>query len=224
MINTNTLLKSSYTIDQIAWSNKRNDEASELIFTDSISKSYLRELKDKYKPIGFFPNQSEAEIKSIKNFSYSINRISSSRDRKEIEQEWASAVDSIIKNDDIELLEYCNLEGFLEKTIKVFKNDDLGQSFIRKYFMDNFKYDHKLISLLHAISHLDYELVSDSGPYLAGMCLNHKNLEVREFALKAFENWQSKDTLDYLQNIAFEQQWMQEYLVKIIRYIEDDEQ
>ena len=53
---------------------------------------------------------------------------------------------------------------------------------------------------------------------------SHKNLEVREFALKAFENWQSKDTLDFLHNISFEQQWMQEYLVKIIRYIEDDEQ
>ena len=121
-------------------------------------------------------------------------------------------------------MEHCRLEDFLEKTIIVFENNDIGQSLIRKYFLKNFKYDYKLISVLHAVSHLDYKLVSDSGPFMASMCLNHKNLEVREFALKAFENWQSKDTLDFLHNISFEQQWMQEYLVKIIRYIEDDEQ
>ena len=42
--------------------------------------------------------------------------------RKEIEEEWDSAVDSIIKNDDIEFLEHCRLEDFLEKTIIVFEN------------------------------------------------------------------------------------------------------
>lgn len=224
MLTTNTLSKSLYTIDLVAWSNKRSDETSELILTESINKSYLTELKDKYKLINVFPNQSESELKEIRNVSCIVNRIPSSRDRKEIEEEWDSAVDSIIKNDDIEFLEYCRLEDFLEKTIIVFGDNDIGQSLIRKYFLKNFKYDYKLISVLHAVSHLDYKLVSDSGPFMASMCLNHKNLEVREFALKAFENWQSKDTLDFLHNISFEQQWMQEYLVKIIRYIEDDEQ
>ena len=74
MLTTNTLSKSLYTIDLVAWSNIRSDETSELILTESINKSYLTELKDKFKLINVFPNQSESELKEIRNVSCIVNR------------------------------------------------------------------------------------------------------------------------------------------------------
>ena len=50
--------------------------------------------------------------------------------------------------------------------------------------------------------------------------LQHRSASVREFAIKAFENWNSKQSLMFLRNIKCDQQWLQDYLEEVIRDIE----
>lgn len=77
-----------------------------------------------------------------------------------------------------------------------------------------------LIGLLHILSHFSYSTVSPNGPIMALALLQHRSASVREFAIKAFENWNSKQSLMFLRNIKCDQQWLQDYLEEVIRDIE----
>ena len=78
-----------------------------------------------------------------------------------------------------------------------------------------------LIGLLHMISHFRYDIVRPYGPIMALGLLQHSSFSVREFAIKAFENWDNKDTLIFLKNIHCDNEWLQSYLEDVISGIED---
>lgn len=85
---------------------------------------------------------------------------------------------------------------------------------------ENYNNSSILIGLLHAISHIDYKLVGEPGALMAVALLSHKSFSVREFAIKAFENWNSRKSLMYLKNTKLDNYELQDYLEAVIDDIE----
>lgn len=93
-------------------------------------------------------------------------------------------------------------------------------SWLTHIYETNFDKPAILIGLLHILSHFSYTAVSPNGPIMALALLQHKSVSVREFAIKAFENWNNKQSLLFLKNIKCDQQWLQDYLDEVICDIE----
>jgi hypothetical protein len=77
-----------------------------------------------------------------------------------------------------------------------------------------------LIGILHMLSHCTYADVYPIGQTLAALALNHKEIEVCEFAVKCFENWANKDCVDKLKAMNIHSQWLKEYVYDVIAELE----
>ena len=75
--------------------------------------------------------------------------------------------------------------------------------------------------ILRIIAHLDYEYISPTGPTMAIAAGMHKNAEIRECGIRAFENWSNADSLKYLRHIRCEEKWLHDYLEQVISDLEE---
>jgi hypothetical protein len=92
---------------------------------------------------------------------------------------------------------------------------------LNELFLKNFYAPHIIVGILHIISHFDYDLVSPEGPTMAIAALTHKDVEVREYGVKCFENWQHKDGIRILEHIKADERWLQHYINLVIRDLEN---
>ncbi|MCM3611680.1 hypothetical protein M4S82_10490 [Planococcus sp. MERTA32b] len=121
---------------------------------------------------------------------------------------------NMIRNDIFEAGYSSSSEDFFKSMLK----DDPSNTkkWLNSVYLRNF-YDVKvLVGILHIISHIDYEVVFPEGQTMAVAALMHQDIEVREYALKAFENWGHAESLSILRNIKCEENWLQDYLNDII--------
>lgn len=72
------------------------------------------------------------------------------------------------------------------------------------------------IGILHIISHFEYNEISPIGQLIATAGFSNKNIEVKDFAIKAFENWNSKESIDILENNETTAKWLDEYIEEVI--------
>lgn len=101
------------------------------------------------------------------------------------------------------------------------KNNRLNAlNIISMIFYQSFSTDNKkantLVSILHMLSHLEYDQVYPIGQLLAISAIGHKHKEVAEFGIKCFENWENPDCITHLQAIAFSTSWLQDYADQVI--------
>jgi hypothetical protein len=111
------------------------------------------------------------------------------------------------------------IANFSEKIIESLYSEDKLKAniLVNKLFFENFHTPHIIVGVLHIVSHFDYDLVSPEGPTMAIAALAHKDVEVREYGVKCFENWQHKDGIRILEHIKVEERWLQNYINLVIR-------
>lgn len=128
---------------------------------------------------------------------------------------------AIMANENYTSGEVSASESFVESIIQQM-GVDCTMGWLMQVYETNYHRSNILIGILHMLSHFSYNLVNPYGPIMALALLQHKSSSVREFAIKAFENWNSKDSLVFLKNIRCDQVWLQEYLDEVILDIEND--
>jgi hypothetical protein len=79
-----------------------------------------------------------------------------------------------------------------------------------------------VIGILQIISHIDYMLISPNGPTMALAALAHRDPEVRECGIRAFENWNSAESLKVLRNTHCQEKWLQNYLEEVVANLEQE--
>jgi hypothetical protein len=106
-----------------------------------------------------------------------------------------------------------------EEIVKSLYSEDNRKAniLLNELFIKNFHEPHIIVGVLHIISHFDYDLVSPEGPVMAIASLTHKDVEVREYGVKCFENWQHKDGIKILEHIKADERWLQNYINLVIR-------
>jgi hypothetical protein len=87
---------------------------------------------------------------------------------------------------------------------------------LNELFIKNFHNLPVIIGVLHIISHFEYGLVSPEGQTMAIAALTHQDVEVREYGVKCFENWQHQDGIRILEHIKANEQWFQNYINLVI--------
>lgn len=123
-----------------------------------------------------------------------------------------------LRNDSFVDGETCNTEIFLLKQFGYLGRKRI-LDYIMRFYLPNYGNYHIMCGLIHALSHFEYKDVCPQGPILALALFSHKDIEVKEFSLKAFENWKAKESVTYLEETTLEVEWLNEYRKSVIAYI-----
>lgn len=126
----------------------------------------------------------------------------------------------IILSDEYEDGEISNSEKFIEKVEQneiPYVNDALMKLYLENY--DNIRI---LEGILVMVSSVPYEMCEPQGPIMALGLLSHEDLEIRDRAIQCYEKWNSKKGLHVLKSLKCDPSWLQEYVNKVISYIERD--
>ena len=99
-------------------------------------------------------------------------------------------------------------------------NASVTKEWLNSLFIENFRNSRIILGLLQVVSHLEYIDANPEGPTMALAALSHSDPEVRECAIRAFENWESADSLNVLRGVKYSEEWLQEYAEKVIVYLE----
>lgn len=96
------------------------------------------------------------------------------------------------------------------------------QLWLQKIWLDHFHDSHILVGLLHVLSHFPYKDVEPGAVAMALGVLQHSDMNVRDYAIKAFENWNSKKALPVLQKLNCDAKWLQNYVNQVIDVLEKE--
>lgn len=97
-------------------------------------------------------------------------------------------------------------------------NSDLliTKNWINSVFIENYHKNEIIVGLLRVISRVDPTLINPEGQVIAMACLSHKSIEVKESAIRIFENWGDITSLNILKNLSIAPTWLQEYVESVI--------
>jgi hypothetical protein len=109
-------------------------------------------------------------------------------------------------------------EKFVKSLIE--QNQQATMTWLNGIFNRNIDSPKIIVGILHIISHFDYKKVYPNGQTIAMAAAFHKNVEVKDYAVKAFENWDNVDSLPILKNMDCQEQWLQEYIDELINDLE----
>jgi len=93
---------------------------------------------------------------------------------------------------------------------------------INRLFTDNYNKPDILIGLLQIISRIPIEQISPEGYTIATATIPNENIEVKETAIRCFENWGGNKSLTILQGISVNIDWLKDYINSIINDIREE--
>lgn len=96
-----------------------------------------------------------------------------------------------------------------------------AMEWVYNFFLNNARDSLLACTLIHALSHIDYELIYPQGPMMAMAMFGSTDKRVLGFAVKAFSNWNSRDSLKYLTSYRPREKWAEKELDRVIEYIKE---
>jgi len=126
----------------------------------------------------------------------------------------------IMKNTSFEYGYHAETDDFLNKQLK--GNNLITKEWIQELFLENFSNEYIVTSILRTIAHIEYKDIYPHGMTIATAAISHKSIIVTENAIRAFENWESSDSLIILENVKCSDAWLDEYLKKVIENIKEE--
>jgi hypothetical protein len=93
-------------------------------------------------------------------------------------------------------------------------------NWLDKIYLDNYSNPAILIGLMHCLSHFKYEDIKPIAPTMALGVLQHSDIFVRDYAVRAFENWNDKEALPILKALSCDAKWLQDYIDEVIKALE----
>ena len=101
-------------------------------------------------------------------------------------------------------------------------NPLLTKKWINTIFEKNSANVSILIGLLRIIARLDYGEILPEGQTIAVAALLHKDTEVIECGVRAFESWGTIESLKILKDFKVEIQWLQEYIDDVVSDLREE--
>lgn len=126
---------------------------------------------------------------------------------------------NLVKRDDFESGYESTSEHFVLELFK--KNKEATKMWLQSILLKSFGNPKVLVGILHIISHIEYKEINPEGQVMALACLSNENLEVQDYAIKAFENWGNKESVNYLRSVKCLEDWLQNYLEEVILDLEE---
>jgi len=111
-------------------------------------------------------------------------------------------------------------EKIIEEQLKI--NALATRNWLNEIFIDYFNDEKIIIGILRIIGRFDESLIFPQGQTMALAALNHKNAEIKELGIRAFENWGSYNSLRILENISINIDWLNEYKNQVVEDLKEE--
>jgi len=96
------------------------------------------------------------------------------------------------------------------------------RNWLNELFIENFHNEKILLGLLRIIGRFEEEIIFPQGQTMALAALVHESNEIKELGIRAFENWNSLNSLEVLRKISVESKWLQDYLTQVIEDLTEE--
>lgn len=152
------------------------------------------------------------------NYKISENEINKQR-LNYLEKKVSPLLISLIKYEDFEFGRSSESIKLVEQQLAI--NKIATQNWFNGLYIKFFMSDEKiLIGLLRIIEFVDVNMLSPTAQTIALASLSHSNDEVKELAVRFFENWISIESLNILNKLKVETPWLQKYINQVKKDIE----
>lgn len=157
-------------------------------------------------------DKNEGEMIVTKNIDIS---------KDEIINIYINSISSVIACDEFVDGEISKSEKYMHENMYSETKDYILDA-LMKIYIDNYNDEHILLGVLEMLSSVKYEEVEPKGQIMALGLLQHNNIYLRDRAIQVFEQWNSKKGIDILKSLKCDQKWLQDYVDKVIEYLERD--
>lgn len=99
-------------------------------------------------------------------------------------------------------------------------NSSVAKEWLNNIYNQSYGNSEIIIGILRLIARFDIEDVSPQGQTMAIAALSHRDTEVQECGIRAFESWASFASLEILKSTNINKGWLKEYLDSVIKDIE----
>ncbi|AQQ72573.1 hypothetical protein SMSP2_02963 [Limihaloglobus sulfuriphilus] len=120
-----------------------------------------------------------------------------------------------------EIFEYGTLNSADSFVRESLKSNKFVKEWINEIFLKHFSNIEIITGILKIISHITYSDIYPTGQTMAIAALSHKDIEVKECGIRAFENWDAIDSIDLLKKVDCQEEWLVDYLEEVISYLEE---
>lgn len=136
--------------------------------------------------------------------------------------DWKAAEKDIFLSldwNDLKIGEVNEMENVVRNLVSMSSQNDT-LTWLNRLFLEHNKNALFVCTLLHTLSHLEYEEVIPHGPTMAMASLNHEDDRVIGYAIKAFSNWNSKKTIDLMKTNIPNIPWARKEWDRVLEYVE----
>ena len=95
-------------------------------------------------------------------------------------------------------------------------NPMLVQTAIGKLYLSNTARINRLVGILTVVAHLDRVALSPANELVALAAMSHSSIQVKEYALRAYEYWEDAELVEKLKYYTLHPQWLEDYKNEII--------
>jgi hypothetical protein len=128
---------------------------------------------------------------------------------------------SLLKYEDFEFGQKSESIKIVQKELQTNKVATIN--WLNELYVKYFSKDEKvLIGILRVIEYFDEEVFYPNSYTIALSSLIHKNDEVKEIAIRIFENWASITSYEILKNVQIETGWLKSYINEVIKDLEEE--
>ena len=96
------------------------------------------------------------------------------------------------------------------------------RNWLNEIFIEYFDDEKIIIGILRIIGRFDERIIFPQGQTIALAALNHKNIEIKELGIRAFENWGTSNSIKVLENIGLDVAWLHDYKNQVIEDIKEE--
>jgi len=138
----------------------------------------------------------------------------------QLEKEFTNKLLHYLREDEFEYGFENRADLLIKNQMKI--NSLATKEWLNKIYVSNFNNPEILIGILRLVARVNIDEISPEGKTMAIASLSHKNSEVQECGIRAFESWGTLNSLEILRNVRVQTTWLHEYLQKVIKNIELD--
>jgi hypothetical protein len=153
------------------------------------------------------------------NFIYDENKINQTR-QEYLNSKVTPLLLSLLKYEDVEYGVKSEGEKLIREQIE--NNSSVALNWISDLYISSFNDDKILIGLIKIIGNIEESTISSVGQVIALASLSHKNNEIKELGVRAFENWASPKSYSVLSNLNVGQGWLQDYINQVVKDLEKE--
>lgn len=175
---------------------------------------YSHEFEGRGSEISFSQIVNKPLDQSVENF-LNKERIS------DLESNFREEFLAELENSDFEFGYFNEADKFIRDQMDI--NSSVTKEWLNKMFLEYFNNSKILEGIIRIISNMKREEIFPQGQVMALAALSHRDVVIKECAIRSFEYWGGKDSIEILENIVTGIKWLDDYIRDVINDIKEEE-